>query len=509
MASAPAGGLDEREERLLEERLRDERVPRGYVDGDQESDILVELIHNLYAKLDPRGEGRVASVPGRQDLTLSPFESNLLEMARPRLEFECQENGGLDRATVFHLLCFAMDVECVIDANGRCQLNLLLEDKRRKPRGAGAKFDAYVPESTLRAGRKEPKKDASTSEMDECTFKPKVRPKPALYASRPRRAVKLRPAEEQLTTAARQELRDLEECTFQPNLHKSMWPRLRSRSCDALRDGRDGSHRGTRRPPTHRRVARRRNWQETLRGDPPIEEPVAGKPSTMASLMQDSHDADSGFRNMDPQPFRFGKDTLDTRGAKERSDWRPLINLQRDYDHVDVSLPAQSDAVAERFAERFLAVRADEPGDPFPQRFPGPPGVTQGTASRFAQVVLDVAKRHRLVDVLKHFVPKAPPLEERRPGSKNCTSSSKSEPTAPKPVEPEPSRSPPSRRERRPASTPSAEKARPGRSGRRDEGLGEDERVPRYRRATASSVVPGAWNRAAITPANENSGWRR
>merc|ERR1719335_771395 len=66
---------------------------------------------------------------------------------------------------------------------------------------------------------KRPKYEAK-NELAECSFTPRIgrHPAPSLYRSR---SVALK-RDDKLTTWQRKEMQEMEECTFQPNLHKGL-----------------------------------------------------------------------------------------------------------------------------------------------------------------------------------------------------------------------------------------------------------------------------------------------
>jgi hypothetical protein len=174
-------------------------------DNKARSSTLNMLLSRFFQKLGPDADGEITVLPETHELVdLTKFESSLFHMARPKLAWYLDTHGRLPFNITEQMLVDAMAVGSSVDASGEVVLQKVARRCNYKK-----------PTSSFKRPKYEPK-----DELAECSFTPRIgrHPAPSLYRSR---SVALK-RDGLLTSWQRKELQEMEECTFQPNLHKGL-----------------------------------------------------------------------------------------------------------------------------------------------------------------------------------------------------------------------------------------------------------------------------------------------
>jgi hypothetical protein len=188
-------------------------------------------------------------------------------------------------------------------------------------------------------------KYAPPDEMAEATFTPRIgrTPRKSQFRSRSCKALK-----NALTSWQRKEMLELQECTFQPNLHKSMvptsnlqaWPQHRP-----FRRDENGFLRGEMHKPS---VAQGQDPRHLPSGDP-----------FLWSLRSKSAEPRPGVPEKPDMQFGETFEHTDKHIAEKRNrDWGSHVRLQ--CDQLEMIRRPEGDQAVVLFANRFLELRAVE-----------------------------------------------------------------------------------------------------------------------------------------------------
>lgn len=209
--------------------------------------MLTRLVSKLFGERDELDELPEAS-------SLSPFESQLMELAKVRIAYELKQ-GPLNAAQLTSILHATLDD----DHDG---------DGPQQPAPYSALAGARPLETAMRAVSREARKiqrgPTKEEEMDECTFKPKINPSAKSPKSTRERSTRRNKAFSNACTMSTQDMREyeeLQECTFTPNLHKHMARKVRGDLYSFNQD--DPQYRKKRRDPTKVAAARVENYRRT------------------------------------------------------------------------------------------------------------------------------------------------------------------------------------------------------------------------------------------------------
>jgi len=330
--------------------------------GDQPENLteagsnLLSLIVRLYSKLDPTGLGFLEDLPSAESAGLTPFEASLLELTRGRLQWEfhradAEGDGKVGKQIVINMLCEAMEADLV--GERRSEKRLTKDGMSRPPLETELR-SIHREAARLRQGKKGYDRGGDPAAM--CTFKPEItRRKNSATNTRPPRASATARLANTMSTKDREELLELQECTFQPNLHKVVAPKYQN---PKYRTHRTNGKPEAKDPADVVKYGAFSLWVDNLRSfnkTTPVDED--NHPSPWAR-----RDASPGKNprkmDMDMSCGRYRKDA-NPRTDRGEQDWGRCIRLTEQYFKDQ---PPQSPAIEEEntrvFAETFLALRA-------------------------------------------------------------------------------------------------------------------------------------------------------
>merc|ERR1719421_2082679 len=230
---APLTELDS-EADAEEERKPSKQYSKLLFDGGDQPENLTEagsnllsLIVRLYSKLDPTGLGFLEDLPSAESAGLTPFETSLLDLTRNRLQWEfhradAEGDGKVGKQIVINMLCEAMEADLV--GERRSEKRLTKDGMSRPPLETELR-SIHREAARLRQGKKGYER-VDTAAM--CTFKPEITRRQNVSNTRPPRASATARLANTMSTKDREELIELQECTFQPNLHKCVAPKFQN-----------------------------------------------------------------------------------------------------------------------------------------------------------------------------------------------------------------------------------------------------------------------------------------
>lgn len=351
---------------------------------------LLTLIEKVYQKLDPEQVGYLTHAT-LSDLPkdLTPFEASLIDLCHNRLVFQMERghNGagyknGLPKQDVLKMLCQAMEADFASDPKDGTPGAVKMRSPDKKS------GDTTMPlETAMRSVYREARKQRSgkfgyvaEDPAANCTFKPAINKSPPESGSPNKRtAPALNRLSRPMSTRDMQEYVELQECTFQPNLHKCIGSRTRN-SCkwywDDYTEG--PRYRSSRRPAREGPPRLRKNphWVDTLRGgwgagkppthhvQPPKEEardiPKVVQPEMAFTLEKTRHDLNGPLRLFTAPDAAGSKEYFEHKAQGER-DWGKYIRLHGRGFEVEADTARLEDEEEEeataQFAQKFLHLR--------------------------------------------------------------------------------------------------------------------------------------------------------
>jgi hypothetical protein len=344
---------------------------------------LMTLIEKVYNKLDPGNQGFLKDLKIDNEEELSPFERSLIDLCHNRFVYQMERGGysqGLKKDEVIKMLCQAMEADFTADPKDGT-VKMRSTDKKRQG-------DSAMPlETAMRSVQREARKhrNGNFGYVQEdpaalCTFKPVINKHDVSRAASDRKSPALGQLSRPMSTRDMKEYVELQECTFQPNLHKCIggsngagtgcrwhWdsmetgPRYRS----SRLPGRDGAPRLRKSP----------HWVDTLRGgwgagkppkhyvQPPKDvtqnpEKVI-QPEMAFTLEKSRHDLNGPMQLFTAPTADAPKEAYDSRTQGER-DWGKYIRLQGRGFEVGMEQGLEDDeeeAATRQFADKFLSLR--------------------------------------------------------------------------------------------------------------------------------------------------------
>jgi len=327
---------------------------------------LLGMIGRLYKKLDPEGLGYLDSVPDPDDLT--PFESALYELTKSRLAWEfhrkrtkAMSTGFGDDASfrvgkqvVVNMLCETMEQDLHgqkkrLPAKGGASAEPLLETEVRSMRRVAAKMRQIGKDKFVRPW----------DSMQQCTFTPEI-----MHSTRPNSAHAPRTSAtaslaNTMSTKAREELLELQECTFQPNLHKCVAPKPE-----------EPKYRLHRRPGDQNLQKAQRDWRRHYRQDGAFTRWAENLRSFASSTPIDPPTNPSSHARRDVSPGKSArKADMDLSVSGRRRDFRPrtdqgeldwgaFIRLNSQRFREQTADFAEEEENTRVFAETFLSMRS-------------------------------------------------------------------------------------------------------------------------------------------------------
>merc|ERR1719379_1973903 len=199
--------------------------PRKSVEG---SSNLMGLIARLYKKLDPDAKGYLDDVPAiSQDMTA--FETALMDLVRNRLQYEFHKadedgDGRVGKQIVMNMLCEALEQ----DLSGEKGPRRPVKDGLNRPPLETELRSIHREAARLRKGHRASGSGPYKDGMELCTFKPEIikrSERPTQSARAPRVSATSRLGAT-MSSKDIKEMIELQECTFQPNLHKCIAPKF-------------------------------------------------------------------------------------------------------------------------------------------------------------------------------------------------------------------------------------------------------------------------------------------
>jgi hypothetical protein len=326
-----------------EKRSKIDRRKGG--DNKARSATLNMLLSRFFQKLGPDVDGDITVLPEPHDLVdASKFEMSLFQMARPKLAWYLDTHGTLPFSIMEQMLVDAMAVGSSVDQSGE----VLLQKVARR-------CNYKRPTSSFKRPKYEPK-----DELAACSFTPRIgrAPAPSLYRSR---SVALK-RDGLLTSWQRKELLDMEECTFQPNIHKGL-----AAGGFVAADGSAPQHRPFRRDANG--FLREFEKKPVATGTTPRALPGSNGPGESPAgewewSLRSSSVPPGGSENGEDGEKRimyFGNTCgLTENQKKERQlrDWTTHVRLSSN--HMEVIRRPEGDQAVKQFAKRFLELRAAE-----------------------------------------------------------------------------------------------------------------------------------------------------
>jgi hypothetical protein len=340
----------------------DRTSPRGDEGGETLTEAgsnLLSLIVRLYTKLDPSGNGYLEDLPSAEAAGLTPFETSLLDLTRNRLQWEfhradAEGDGKVGKQIVINMLCEAMEADLV--GERRSEKRLTKDGMSRPPLETELR-SIHREAARLRQGKKGYER-VDTAAM--CTFKPEITRRHHAQNTRPPRASATARLANTMSTKDREELIELQECTFQPNLHKCVAPKF------------DNPRYRTHRTRPHQKPAPSEKerykskvsigaftaWRDSLRGFDNTTPVDAVENKSPYARREPSPGKNVRKQDMDMSCGRYRKDHF-SRTDKGEQDWGRCIRLTEQYfKEQPQQSPQQEEENTRMFAETFLALRA-------------------------------------------------------------------------------------------------------------------------------------------------------
>lgn len=357
------------------------------------------MLGRIFDKLDADGRGYIDSLPDKKQPGMTAFEGALLEIAQYQLQYELKnhEEGQLTKPRAVEIFKMAMDQDYPgAEERGR-ERSASGSPKKTSKQG----HQGYPPlETAMRSVyrealriRKPVHREPTNEELElaECTFHPAINRPPEKTASggptQPRSRTAIFPGTQSRSMSTRdmQEIVELQECTFTPNLYKhlSQSPKKTQRIYDF--DLQAPHYRSKRRGPNvlvkelekrevleghapgamHIHGARGKwYWQENLRKENAQSQYTLNLGKANVDLRDKP---DSG---MDLGPSRLRHDETRTRAAPR--DWGKYIRVHdvryQTEPMVDSGAVTEDEHASRAFAETFLSLRQANPGGAAPRR---------------------------------------------------------------------------------------------------------------------------------------------
>jgi hypothetical protein len=313
-------------------------------DNKARSATLNMLLNRFFQKLGPDADGDITVLPEGNELAdLSKFESSLYTMAKPKLSWYLDTHGCLPFDVAEQMMVDCLAVGSSIDESGEVVLQKMARRCNYKK-----------PSSSFKRPKYEPK-----DELAECSFTPRIgrKPAPSLYRSR---SVALK-RDARLTSWQRKELQEMEECTFQPNLHKGIGATGTDGSAPQHRPFRrdaQGFLREFEKKPVATGTNHRMLPGPMLVGDAPA---GAWEWSLRSSSVPPGGSETPAYLAPNEQDMQFGNSSGLTESMKKEKhlrDWSTHVRLSSS--HMEVIRRPEGDQAVKQFAKRFLELRAAE-----------------------------------------------------------------------------------------------------------------------------------------------------
>jgi len=321
------------------------------------------LIARLYKKLDPEGKGFLDDVPElTQDMTA--FETALMDLIRPRLQYEFHKaddegDGRVGKQIVMNMLCEALEQ----DLSGEKGPRRPVKEGLNRPPLETELRSIHREAARLRKGQRAGGTGYHDG-MELCTFKPEITKrfeKPIQSARAPRASATSRLGAT-MSSKDIKEMIELQECTFQPNLHKCVAPKFEDpkyrlkRTRGNLQRIRDGNQwrRHWRQDGGYSR------WAENLRGfaDRTAIDDITNKSSYARRDVSPGKYERKADMDCSVMPNRRDSKAKTDQGEL---DWGSSIRLAsqrfREHDRGEEMAEQENTRV---FAETFLALRATQ-----------------------------------------------------------------------------------------------------------------------------------------------------
>jgi len=320
---------------------------------------LLTLIEKVYKRLDPEGIGYLTnSMLSQLPPDLTPFEASLIDLCHNRLVFQMERGGykQLPKQDVLKMLCQAMEADFAADPKDG-GIKMRSTDKKKSG-------DTTMPlETAMRSVYREARKQRSgkfgyvkEDPASVCTFKPAINKLPPESSGSPvkRVAPALGQLSRPMSTRDMQEYVALQECTFQPNLHKMVikgaeaQPRYRSK-------------RRTASPDCPERYRVKRGWDAHLRTDD--EPPALSTHEQKEKAKKVVKAVDSPLRPVERPPMDLGtnRDRYDSppKSPRKDLDWGKYIRVRerRFAPSPNRKVPELEDDATRHFAAMFLQLR--------------------------------------------------------------------------------------------------------------------------------------------------------
>jgi hypothetical protein len=325
------------------------------------SSNLMGLITRLYKKLDPDGKGYLDDVPEiTQDMTA--FETALMDLVRNRLQYEFHKadeegDGRVGKQIVMNMLCEALEQDLAGEKGPRRPVK---EGLNRPPLETELR-SIHREAARLRKGQRAAGGGDGT---ELCTFKPEIlkrADRPSQNARAPRASATSRLGAT-MSSKDIKEMIELQECTFQPNLHKCVAPKFE-----------DPKYRLYRTSGDLQRIKAEREWRRHWRQDGGYSRWAENLRGFSDRTALDDSTNKSCYARRDVSPGKYArKADMDVsilttrRDAKARTDageldWGSSIRLasQRFSEH-DRGEELEEQENTRVFAETFLALRATQ-----------------------------------------------------------------------------------------------------------------------------------------------------
>jgi len=353
------------------------------------------MLGRIFDKLDPDCRGYLDCLPDKKQAGMTAFEGALLELAQYQLQYELKnhEGGQITKQRAVDIFKMAMDQ----DYPGMDERRQESSTSPKKSKGQ----QGYPPlETAMRSVyrealriRKPVHREPTNEELElaECTFHPAINRPPEKSASggpaqpRSRTAIFAGTQSRSMSTRDMQEIVELQECTFTPNLYKHLTqsPKKAQRLYDF--DMQAPQYRSKRRGPNvlvqelekrevlegHARGAMHIHgargkwyWQENLRKENALSQYTLNLSKANVDLRDKP---DSG---MDLGPRAQRHDETRTRAAPR--DWGKYIRVHdvryQTENKRDAEPMTEDEHASRAFAETFLSLRQSAPAGAGPRR---------------------------------------------------------------------------------------------------------------------------------------------
>merc|ERR550537_1290570 len=334
--------------------------PRRSVEG---SSNLMGLITRLYKKLDPDGKGYLDEVPEISD-DMTAFEAALMELVRNRLQYEFHKadeegDGRVGKQIVMNMLCEALEQDLAGEKGPRRPVK---EGLNRPPLETELR-SIHREAARLRKGKRAGGA-GYVDGMELCTFKPEIikRSERPNQNSRAPRASATSRLGATMSSKDIKEMIELQECTFQPNLHKCVAPKFE-----------DPKYRLKRTRGNQHRIRDGREWRRHWRQDGGYSRWAENLRGFSDRTALDDSTNKSSYARRDVSPGKYArKADMDVsilttrRDAKARTDtgeldWGSSIRLaSQRFREQDRGEELEEQENTRAYAETFLALRATQ-----------------------------------------------------------------------------------------------------------------------------------------------------